>query len=137
MAPAVTVRRASPDERARLSSLQKLLSHPSSDLLDSWPTVGTVLVSVDSDDAPVGYLLAIGDHLAELAVAPGFRREGRGTDLIDAYHAQRPDSQLTLFVYPENAVARACYESLGFEVDGRVADAFAGEEGIRMIRQPK
>ncbi|MFC7202518.1 GNAT family N-acetyltransferase [Haloferax namakaokahaiae] len=134
MASTVTVRPATPDERARLDSLQRLLTHPSPELLDSWPTVGTVLVSVDDDETPVGYLLAIGDHLAELVVEPAYRREGRASALIEAYHARRPDAELSLFVHVENRVAQACYESLGFENAGRVTDAFAGEPGVRMVR---
>jgi ribosomal-protein-alanine N-acetyltransferase len=130
----VTVRLATPDERTRLAALQRLLTHPSPELLDSWPAVGTVLVSVDDDDTPVGYLLGVGDHLAELVVAPAFRREGRATALVEAFHARRPDAALTLFVHAENSAARACYEGLGFETTGRVTDAFAGEDGLRMVR---
>ncbi|KAB1187655.1 MULTISPECIES: GNAT family N-acetyltransferase [Haloferax] len=129
----MTVRPARPTDRDDISSLQRLVTHPSPELLDAWPTVGTLLVSVDTDDHPVGYLLGVGSHLAELAVAPSARREGRATALIEAYHERHMDASLTLFVHPENDGARACYDALGFQHDARVTDAFDGDDAIRLV----
>ncbi|KAB1194824.1 GNAT family N-acetyltransferase [Haloferax sp. MBLA0076] len=129
----MTVRLARPEDRGTLSSLHGLLSHPSPELFDAWPAVGTLLVSVDSDDHPVGYLLGVGDHLAELVVAPDARREGRATALVEAYQARHSDASLTLLVHPENEGARACYDALGFRHDERVGDAFDGDDAIRLV----
>ncbi|UVE50631.1 GNAT family N-acetyltransferase [Haloferax larsenii] len=130
------MRPARPGDRAAVSSLQQLISEPSPELLDAWPAVGTLLVSVDTADRPVGYLLATGDHVAELAVSPEARREGRATALVDALRARRGDASLTVLVHPDNEAARACYEALGFRRDGRVADAFEDADAIRLVSDP-
>ncbi|WP_154326106.1 MULTISPECIES: N-acetyltransferase [Haloferax] len=114
--------------------MQSLVSHPSPELFDAWPAVGTLLVSVDDDDQPVGYVLGVGTHLAELAVSPDARREGRATALVEAYHDRHPGSSLTLLVHPENEGARACYDALGFRHDDRIGGAFDGEDAIRLVR---
>lgn len=92
-------------------------------------------------DRPVGYLLPIGGgdgdgagsdaadaegaragavHVAELAVAPDSRREGRASELLRALCRRLPpDARITLTVESSNRAARACYESLGFEATDR------------------
>ncbi|POG55698.1 GNAT family N-acetyltransferase [Haloferax marisrubri] len=131
------VRPARDTDVPAVESLQRLVSHPSPDLLDAWPAVGTLLVAVDADDRPVGYLLGVGAHLTELAVSPDHRREGRATALVeafrDAHHAPESDAPLTLLVHPENDGARACYEALGFRRDARIPDAFDGDDGLRLV----
>ncbi|ELZ66413.1 GNAT family N-acetyltransferase [Haloferax sp. Atlit-10N] len=129
------VRPARDTDVPAVESLQRLVSHPSPDLLGAWPAVGTLLVAVDADDRPVGYLLAVGAHLTELAVSPDHRREGRATALVEAYRDSRPasDAPLTLLVHPENDGARACYEALGFRRDARIPDAFDGDDGLRFV----
>nr|WP_223174037.1 GNAT family N-acetyltransferase [Haloferax sp. AS1] len=125
-----------------VESLQRFVSHPSPGLLDAWPAVGTLLVTVDADDRPVGYLLGVGAHLTELAVSPDHRREGRATALVEAFRdarrsdadaADAADAPLTLLVHPENDGARACYEALGFRLDARISDAFDGDDGLRLV----
>ncbi|WP_424006674.1 GNAT family N-acetyltransferase [Haloferax denitrificans] len=125
-----------------VESLQRLVSHPSPDLLDAWPAVGTLLVAVDAADRPVGYLLGVGAHVVELAVSPDYRREGRATALVEAFRdarrsdadaADTADASLTLLVHPENSGARACYEALGFRRDARIPDAFDGDDGLRLV----
>ena len=129
----MTVRPARPADLSVVRSLQRLVSHPSPDLLDAWPAVGTLLVTVDSDGDPVGYVLGVGDHLAELAVAPEARREGRATALVDAYREHHSESSLTVLVHPENDAARACYDAFGFRHDERLAGAFDGDDAIRLV----
>ncbi|CQR53889.1 MULTISPECIES: GNAT family N-acetyltransferase [Haloferax] len=144
-AAATGVRPARAADVPAVESLQRLVSHPSPDLLDAWPAVGTLLVTVDAADRPVGYLLGVGAHLTELAVSPDHRREGRATALVDAFRDARrsdadaadttdsADAPLTLLVHPENDGARACYEALGFRLDARVPDAFDGDDGLRLV----
>lgn len=133
------VRPARDTDLPAVESLQRLVSHPSPDLLDAWPAVGTLLVAVDADDRPVGYLLGVGAHLTELAVSPDHRREGRATALVEAFRdahrsgADAADAPLTLLVHPENDGARACYEALGFRRDARIPDAFDGDDGLRLV----
>lgn len=150
----VRVRPARVADRPAVESLQRFVSHPSPDLLDAWPAVGTLLVAVDAADRPVGYLLGVGAHLTELAVSPDHRREGRATALVEAFAdacrsdadatdatdaagaadaADATDPPLTLLVHPENDDARACYEALGFRRDARVPDAFDGDDGLRLV----
>ncbi|WP_148415145.1 GNAT family N-acetyltransferase [Haloferax sp. KTX1] len=144
-AAATGVRPARAADVPAVESLQRLVSHPSPDLLDAWPAVGTLLVAVDAADRPVGYLLGVGAHLTELAVSPDHRREGRATALVDAFRdASRSDADaadttdaadapLTLLVHPGNDGARACYEAIGFRLDARVPDAFDGDDGLRLV----
>ncbi|WP_411967129.1 GNAT family N-acetyltransferase [Haloferax sp. YSSS75] len=129
----MTIRPARPADVSAVSSLQRFVSHPSPDLLDAWPAVGALFVSVDADDNPVGYVLGVGDHLAELAVRPDARREGRATALVDAYHEHHPESPLTLLVHPDNEGARACYDELGFREDERLDGAFDGDDALRLV----
>ena len=124
------VRRARPTDADRLRDLQSLLREPSPELLEYGLAVGSVLVSVrDPTDPPggarvVGYLLAVdsakrsGTHLAELAVDPDRRREGRGRGLLSAA-VDDADGPVTLQVHPDNDAARALYETVGFVVVDR------------------
>ena len=96
-----------------------------------------------SADHPVGYLLPVGGggsgdatgdesasgdgtvHVAELAVVPDRRREGRASELLRTLCRRLPpDARVTLTVEPSNRAARACYESLGFEATDRWDDYF-------------
>ena len=83
----------------------------------------------DPSDPPgeqgvVGYLLAVdsperpGTHLAELAVDPDYRREGRGRGLLWAA-IDDADGPVTLQVHPDNDAARALYEAVGFAIVDR------------------
>ncbi|MDS0294219.1 GNAT family N-acetyltransferase [Halogeometricum luteum] len=130
------VRPARPDDRPALSRLQSHLAEPSPELLAAADVVGTVLVSVDADDRPVGYLLAVEDgndacHVAELVVAPDRRREGRARDLLTAAVEARPaGSVVTVTVAAGNDAARSLYESVGFEEAGRRPDFFESGDAV-------
>lgn len=80
------------------------------------------------DDALVGsgqlvrYSRAV--ELANLVVAPAWRRQGIGRQLLRALRqtaaARWPDLPLELRVLADNAPALALYREAGFEVNGRV-----------------
>ncbi|ELZ33369.1 acetyltransferase [Halogeometricum pallidum JCM 14848] len=129
------VRRARPDDRSTLSRLQSHLDEPAPRLLAAAGLVGTLFVSVDADDRPVGYLLAVEDddacHVAELVVAPDCRREGRARDLLTAVFETRPSgSVVTVTVAAGNDAARSLYESVGFEKAGRRPDYFESGDAV-------
>lgn len=131
----MSVRRARADDRPTLSRLQSHLDEPSPDLLAAADLVGTVFVSVDADDRPVGYLLAVEDddacHVAELVVAPDRRREGRARDLLAAVFEARPaGSAVTVTVAAGNDAARSLYESVGFEPEERRPDYFESGDAV-------
>lgn len=135
MAP---IREAVSDDLPRLRELQAALDRPNPDLLAAALSgVGTVLVSV-ADGRPVGYLVAIpgaeSAHLAELAVAPDYRREGRASALLDAAADRLAVARLTLAVAPENGPARRCYERAGFRTVERDPDYYDGEPALVMAR---
>ncbi len=76
-----------------------------------------------------GYLLPVdapnrsGVHLAELVVAPDCRRDGRASELLRAV-VREASGPVTLQAHPNNEAALALYESLGFSVVDRRADAY-------------
>lgn len=143
------IRPARPGERERLRELQSHLREPNPPLLD-YAVEGPplVLVSTVAEDVPVGYLVAFYDsepghdagaaYVAEIAVAPEHRREGRARRLIAATFGRLRDegcSRIRLAVHPENEPARRLYESLGFEEVRREADYYAdGSEAIVLER---
>lgn len=130
------IRPATPTDEPALRRLQSHLPEPSPGLLagaldTTALTPATALVSVAAeDDAPVGYLLAVpGDgtvYVAELAVAPDHRREGRAQGLLAACAECASDESpsLTVTVEPDNRAARALYEACGFEEVRRLPGFF-------------
>jgi ribosomal-protein-alanine N-acetyltransferase len=127
--PAIRVGR--PSDEPALRGLQRALREPSPDLLAHGLRVGGVAVSLAEDrsaaahsvvdDRPVGYVLHVGGddrHVAELVVAPAFRREGRARRLL-RHVCRVADGRVTLLVHPDNEPARALYDSLGFDVIDR------------------
>lgn len=74
-----------------------------------------------------------GAHLAELAVAPGFRREGRATALLDRLLAVA-DGPVTVAVRPDNDPALALYRSRGFERAERRPDYFESGPALWLVR---
>ena len=142
------IRPARPDERERLRELQTHLREPNPALLD-YAVEGPPLVLVstasepDAGGTPVGYLVAFHDeeagYVAEVAVAPTHRREGRARRLLAAtFDRLRAEgcSRVRLTVHPENDPARRLYESLGFEEEYREAEYYAdGSEGIVLGRE--
>jgi len=130
--PDPRVRRARPDEADRIGRIQGHLREPSPDLLEYGLAVDAVRVSVDAAGAPVGYLLPVdgedATHLAEMAVLPDARREGRARGLLATVLA-RTTGPVTLLVAPENEPARSLYEDLGFEVVARRRNAYTDGDG--------
>ncbi|WP_224268368.1 GNAT family N-acetyltransferase [Haloprofundus salinisoli] len=114
----MSVRPARPTERRALASVQASLSEPNPELLRWAIDAGNVLVST-ADDRPVGYLLAVyGDsvHVAEIAVRPDHRREGRASALLSRLVSSlETGSRITVAVEPGNEAARELYRSTGFE----------------------
>jgi ribosomal-protein-alanine N-acetyltransferase len=140
------IRPATPADRPTLVRLQSRLPEPSPGLLDgalddSALTPATALVSVDGDDDPVGYLLAVpGDgtvYVAELVVAPDHRREGRARALLSACADRASDANpsLTVTVAPDNESARALYEACGFEKVRRLPEFFEDGPGLLYRRR--
>lgn len=137
------IRPARPDDRERLREVQTHLREPNSALLayavDGPPVV---LVSATPDDDPVGYLVAFHDdeagYVAEIAVEPARRREGRAQRLLAAAFDRLRTagcSRVRLTVHPDNDAARALYASMSFEEVGRETDYYDdGSEAITMSR---
>ncbi len=157
-----TVRPARPADEGALLAVQSALPRPNPDLLrGALSGVGRVLVSaVDGCEAggvPVGYLLALdraaapdtpgdrpatatddgetGAYIAELAVAPGHRREGRATALLGALFDDLDGGWVTLTVHPENEAARRCYEAVGFRELRREVEFFGDEPALVLGRR--
>jgi ribosomal-protein-alanine N-acetyltransferase len=143
------IRLARPGDRERLRELQSHLREPNPPLLD-YAIDGPPLVLVSSAAAsrtggngtPVGYLVVFysdeAAYVAELAVAPEHRREGRARRLlVAAFDHLREEgcSRIRLAVHPDNEPARRLYESLGFEEVGREEEYYAdGSEALVMGR---
>jgi len=134
----MAIREARSADRPWLLALQAHLRRPNSDLLSAALSgVGTVLVST-AEEHPVAYLLAIPGgrtvHVAEIAVAPDHRREGRASRLLAGLAARRPAARFRLAVEPDNDPARRCYERAGFEAVELDPDYFDGDPAVIMVR---
>lgn len=130
------IRNATPADRPTILRLQSSLPESTPCLLDG---VGTVLVSVDETDTPVGYLLAVvgdGAHVAELVVAPDHRREGRATRLLRTL-LENVDGRVTVATTPDNDAAIELYRSLGFEVVERRPDYYESGPGLLLAWVPE
>ncbi|ACM57761.1 GNAT family N-acetyltransferase [Halorubrum lacusprofundi] len=138
-APDPRVRAARPADANQIRGLQGHLRQPNPDLLEYGLAVGSALVSV-ADGRAVGYLLPVdapnrpGVHLAELAVAPDYRRKGRARGLLSAVLADAT-GPVTLQAHPDNDAALSLYEELGFEVVDRRADAYADGDALVLRRE--
>lgn len=153
-----TIRPATPADRGALRRLQALLPEPNPALLDHGFAAGHVLVTTATMNAetmnaatangtagagaggtPVGYLLAVGGddvHVAELAVDPAYRREGRAGALLSALFDRCPaGTRVTLTVAPDNRRARALYADYGFEQVERIADHYEDGDGLLLARE--
>lgn len=98
----------------------------------------------------VGYALAIpgrravaetvpenegGVYVAELGVAPGFRREGLGSALLDAVEAAFPGrDHLWLTARSDNERALAFYRANGFRVRDRIHGHYEDGDGVVLVR---
>jgi len=118
--------------------LQRALREPSPELLTHGLRVGGVAVSADNEDRPVGYVLHVGGddrHVAELVVAPAFRREGRGRRLL-RHVCRVADGRVTLLVHPDNEPARRLYTSVGFDVIDRRPGFYDDADALVMAVDP-
>lgn len=138
------IREATPADLSALADVQAALARPNPVLL-SWAVDGPGLVLVSTADGSVaGYVLAVegpnATHVAEVAVRPGRRREGRAGALLDrvlSRAAAASQSRVTLAVQPENEAARRLYESRGFEVVERLPEYYEnGAAALSMARRP-
>jgi putative acetyltransferase len=77
-----------------------------------------LLVAVDSDDVPVGFLGGTASEIESLFVDPSVHGRGVGRLLIDSLVKGR-DRELRVDVNEQNRGALAFYERLGFRVTGR------------------
>ncbi|GAA0551043.1 GNAT family N-acetyltransferase [Halorubrum ejinorense] len=137
---AARIRRGRTADADRIRELQSHLRQPSPDLLEYGLAAGDARVSV-ADGRVVGYLLPVdapnrpGVHVAELVVAPAFRREGRARGLLRTVTADA-DGAVTLQAHPDNDAALALYASCGFEVVERRPDAYADGDALVLRRAP-
>ncbi|GAA0523433.1 ribosomal-protein-alanine N-acetyltransferase [Halorubrum aquaticum] len=147
------VRPIRPADADRVRTLQAHLREPSPDLLEYGIAVDSGFVSVAdgraADDAGgstagggpvVGYALPVdaptrsGCHLAELVVAPDFRREGRARGLLAAV-VDDATGPVTLQAHPGNDAALALYETCGFDVVDRRPGAYADGDALVLRRE--
>ena len=158
------VRLATAADRPAIVRLQSHLASPSPALVDLVGTDAalavldepaaderTMLDAADAaatDERPqgaatraVGYALAIsGDpaELCELAVAPGWRRQGRGRALcagLCSRLGREGTAAITSLAAADDDRARGFHESVGFEAVGRVPDHFGpGLDAVRYRR---
>ncbi|ATW87561.1 ribosomal protein S18 acetylase RimI-like enzyme [Halohasta litchfieldiae] len=152
MTPQPPIRPARSDDGAVLQQLQSLLSEPSPGLLStalaerSTASIGsasalqtsTLLISPDSTDQPVGYLLAVGGestHIAELAVDPDHRRENRATALLQEICTNATEP-VTVHVAADNEPALSLYRRVGFVEQGRSSELFERSDGLTLVYDP-
>lgn len=130
----MTVRPARPGDRPAVAALQRRLPEPAPELLA--PAAGGELLVSTVETGVVGYLLWFpGEpaYVAELAVAPEHRDEGRGTALFRALFERLPVGHaVTLRVAAENEGAIRLYRRLGFERTATLPAAYESGAGYRM-----
>lgn len=143
------IRDATSADRSAVRNLQTLLDHPAPSLLAAAFDVagdgagGDVLVA--DDGGVVGYALVVPGaadatpsvaYLAELAVAPGARRAGHATRLVEAV-ADRYGTydQLRVTVAADDAAARSFYASAGFRERDERPGRFDGADGLLLVRE--
>lgn len=74
-------------------------------------------------------------YIAEMVVAPGFRREGRGSALLDAVEDAFPGrDHLRLTARSDDDRALAFYRATGFRVDDRVHGYYEDSDGVVLVR---
>ena len=147
------VRPARRTDGPALRPLQSLLSEPSPPLLSAAlaelstdtveptgsPRAWRLLVSPNSDDRPVGYLLATtgeSTHIAELAVDPAYRRESRATTLLEAI-CDDATAPVTVHVAASNEPAQSLYWRVGFVQSSRSTEQFDSSDGLTLQYDPE
>lgn len=147
MAPSAPIRPARPGDSEHITRLQSLLAEPATELLSTAlaerETAASVrlsrlLVSPDTTDQPVGYLLAVDGettHIAELAVDPEYRRQQRATALLGAI-CETAAEPVTVCVAVTNEPARSLYEQAGFIEVTRTPAQFKQSDGLTLRYDP-
>jgi len=134
---------------ARSADLPHLRAIQTASLAEPWdgllePAIAgppTVLVVTDEADEPRGYAVAIPQenvaYLAELAVAPGSRGEGRGSELLatlcDRLAADGFET-LELTVRADDERARDFYADQEFTQQERLPDHYEDGDGLLLAR---
>ena len=88
------------------------------ELLEFFPQV-SLLLAVDSSEAPLGFMFLHNGHLEALFVDPSHHGKGIGKALIRNVPAAHPN--LTVDVNEQNQKALGFYQHLGFKRVGRSA----------------
>ncbi|NUB06786.1 acetyltransferase [Azospirillum sp. Vi22] len=86
---------------------------------DQYLPAAALMVAVDGDDRPVGFLGMTGSKIDTLFVDPVWHGRGIGRALVARAREGGPD--LTVDVNEQNSAARAFYRRLGFREVGRSA----------------
>jgi len=76
-----------------------------------------LLLAVDADDRPQGFMLIDGSHMEALFIDPEVHGQGIGRQLVE--HALAEHSTLTTDVNAQNAQALGFYLRMGFVETGR------------------
>lgn len=135
----MVIRDATPGDRPAIERLQQLLPEPAPTLLE--PAAGgnllvTTAHQASGTESVVGYVLWIaGDpvYVAEMAVLPAFRGEGRGRRLFQTLFERHPSgTAVELKVAAENEDARRLYRRLGFRRVESLPGAYDSGLGYRM-----
>ena len=139
------IRPATAADRPVLRALQRYLPEPAPELLE--PAAGAgFLVSTAGErararegvdpDVAVGYLCWLpGEtvYVAELVVAPAFRRQGRARRLFETLlDSLESGTTVRLQVAAAAEPAQRLYRDLGFEVVDRDVDAYESGAGLWM-----
>ncbi len=116
------------------------------DTFETYLDAAAFLVATTDDDTIVGFILgdrlvehddSIG-HIKDFAVAPAYRRQGIGRQLLTAAIARLSIAGahvVTLEVRASNDAAKALYQAVGFQQAGHQAAYYQdGEDAILMLR---
>lgn len=139
------IRDATTADRPAVRELQKLLDHRAPALLEAAFDVGVGRVFVAADDeAIVGYALIVPGnadatpsiaYLAELIVAPGVRRQGWGSALLETVAASLTGyDQLRLTTRADDETARDFYREQGFWNLTTLPGHYRDEDGVLLVR---
>ncbi len=137
------IRPATPDDRPRLRAIQMAaLAEPWDGLLG--PAIDgppVTLVATDEADDPTGYAVAVPQetvaYLAELAVAAGYRGEGRGSRLLAALCdrlAADGFETVELTVRADDERARRFYDDHEFAAQERLPGYYEDGDGLLLTR---
>ena len=133
-----------PEDLLRIGELEHLLfpadPWPKAVFLNALAQTGVLCQVAEQDGTIVGYLVALGTrrvHIANIAVAPGYQRQGIGSCLMRAVEecaAKSGAAMLELEVRESNTAALGFYEHHRFVVTGRQPGYYGGEDAILMAR---